>query len=60
MAQVDYPYCIYCDSQITWVIFDDTNNIVTFRCHCGEAVEVEIELENGERLLRDPQCSEGC
>ncbi len=61
MAREDYPYCIYCDAKITWVIFDDTTKILTFRCHCcGETIEVEIEVENGERLLSDPQCSEGC
>jgi len=59
MAIEDYPYCIFCDSKVTWVSFDEVTRLVTFRCQCGEAVEVEIELENAKGLLRDPQCSEG-
>lgn len=59
MAIEDYPYCIYCDSKINWVILDEEATVATFICKCGEAIEVELGLEYDEGLLRDSGSSEG-
>ncbi len=54
----DYPYCIYCDSKISYIRLSEREvNIVEFICECGEIIEVE--MNNAERLLSDPRSAEG-
>lgn len=54
----DYPYCIYCDSKISYVRLSPTAaNIFEFICACGEIIEVE--MDDDERLLSDPRSVEG-
>lgn len=60
MSQEDYPYCVYCDAKVSFAQFDTQSQSIMFYCECGEIVEVGIGLEDGERLLSDSGCAEGC
>jgi predicted RNA-binding Zn-ribbon protein involved in translation (DUF1610 family) len=51
MASVDFPLCIYCDSDDSWILSHE-NGEVDYHCtNCGNTITVGVS--DGQGLLSD-------